>query len=83
MLYGILIACFALGLWYGCQLITHNFTIGNILMIIYGIFIGGLYFGKVPQSLEKFGKGKQAAAEIFIVINREPLVSRNINGNKI
>jgi ATP-binding cassette, subfamily B (MDR/TAP), member 1 len=75
----------ALGYWYGSecvfgsvlcpsQLATKTYTVGSVVKIMCALFLPALSLNQLSPSLQKIAEGKAAAARIFAVIDRVPLI---------
>jgi ATP-binding cassette, subfamily B (MDR/TAP), member 1 len=84
---------FALCFWYGGQCVfetsacspsisTMKYTAGTIIRILYSLFLPALSLNQLTPSLEKILDGKEAAARIFAVIDRTPLIVSQPNAVK-
>ncbi|CAD8210772.1 unnamed protein product [Paramecium pentaurelia] len=79
---------YALGFWYGAKLISdqtinHNtgevYKVGDVMIIFYAILTGGFSLGQVGPCIQNFGKGRQAATQMFAVLDRIPKISNPTN----
>lgn len=76
-----MIASYALGFWYGSKCIigadncpNQNYTAGEVLIVFFAIVIVGFNLSQLTPAFKKIAEGRQAAARIFAVIDRDPLI---------
>lgn len=85
---------YSLGFWYGskCVLGTRDcppdvskqtYTAGNVLVVFFSVVMGGFNLSQLTPAFKKIAEGRQAAARIFSVIDRQPMISNPVNGIKI
>lgn len=85
---------YSLGFWYGskCVLGTRDcppeiskqtYTAGNVLVVFFSVVMGGFNLSQLTPAFKKIAEGRQAAARIFNVIDRQPMISNPTNGIKI
>lgn len=90
----VMLASYSLGFWYGskCILSTNdcpysvskqNYTAGDVLVIFFSVVMAGFNLSQLTPAFEKIASGRQAAARIFAIIDREPLIKNPENGIKI
>nr|XP_006013923.2 PREDICTED: bile salt export pump-like [Latimeria chalumnae] len=72
----IIFLCYALAFWYGSSLVLAEaeYSPGNLLQVFFGVLVGALNLGQASPCLEAFASGRGAAANIFEVIDREPVI---------
>jgi len=71
-------AVYALGFWYGGQLIKDNeMQIGDVLTVFFSIMIGAMGIGQASQLSPDIAKAKGAALEVFNLIDRTPEINFN------
>lgn len=89
-----MLASYALGFWYGskCILNTENcpqnvskqdYSAGDVLVVFFSVVMGGFNISQLTPAFKKISEGRQAAARIFEVIDREPMIKNPPNGIKI
>ncbi|EGR27069.1 hypothetical protein IMG5_202500 [Ichthyophthirius multifiliis] len=83
---------YSLSFWYGSKLIgeqkfnetfSRAYTQGDVFVVFFSIMIGGFSMGQAGPCLNNFSQGKQAAKQIFKVIDRKPLIVMPENPIKI
>ena len=90
----VMLLSYSLGFWYGsrCIMQTENcpedvakqtYTAGDVLVVFFSVLIGGFNLSQFSPSLQKIAVGQQAAARIYEIIDREPLIVNPENGKKI
>ena len=85
------ISSMALGFWYGSKCVMgssecpeeNNYTAGDVVIIFNALFRAGFTLIQVGPCLEKIIQGRQAAYEIFSIIDREPLIKSAENPLKL
>ncbi|KAM3147604.1 hypothetical protein pb186bvf_000411 [Paramecium bursaria] len=84
LLYGQMMWSYSLGFWYGSKLIidqTQNestgdkYTVADIITTFYSIGLIGYSIGQIGPCLTYYAKGKEAAKNIFQIIERIPQVN--------
>lgn len=73
--------CFALAFWYGVELIiadrfelNKEYTPATLVIVLFGVLVGAQNLGLTSPHLEAFSMAKGAAASIFSIIERQPLI---------
>ena len=88
----VMLASYSLGFWYGsrCVLQADNckaggqiYSTGDVLVVFFSVLMAGFNLGQLSPAFKKIAEGKQAAARIYSVIDRVPLVSSPANPIKI
>lgn len=88
----VMLASYSLGFWYGsrcvlqaenCQAGGQIYTTGDVLVVFFSILMAGFNLGQLSPAFKKIAEGKQAAARIYQVIDRVPLISSPANPVKI
>lgn len=85
---------YSLGFWYGskCVLGTRDcprdvarqtYTAGDVLVVFFSVVMGGFNLSQLTPAFKKIAEGRQAAARIFSVIDRQPLITNPPNGIRI
>lgn len=81
-----MLASYGLGFWYGSHCVEgsdscpprlnggEKYTAGDVLIVFFSILMAGFNLSQLTPSLEKIAKGKTAAARIYKIIDREPLI---------
>jgi ABC-type multidrug transport system fused ATPase/permease subunit len=87
-------ASYGLGLWFGSNCIEdtiicpsylnrgNKYQAGDVLTIFFIVLIIGFNFTQLTPSLKKISEGKSAAARIFKIIDRNPLIISPANAIK-
>ncbi|XP_028289549.1 bile salt export pump-like [Parambassis ranga] len=72
----IIFLSFALGFWYGSQLVieTEELTPGGLIQVFFGVLIAAMNLAQASTCLEAFASGRAAAKSIFDTIDREPKI---------
>lgn len=83
---------YSLGFWFGSNCLEKNSSCppnvagisspGDVLVVFFGVLVAGLNLSQLSPSLNKIAEGKQAAARIFKIIDRKPLIVNPLNGLK-
>ncbi len=60
----------------------QTYTAGDVLVVFFSILMSGFNFSQLTPSLEKIAQGRQAAARIFQIIDREPKIKNSSNAVK-
>lgn len=80
----IMLATYSLGFWYGsrCVLGADNcsaggqvYSTGDVLVVFFSILMAGFNLGQLSPAFKKIAEGKIAAAKIFAIIDRKPLIA--------
>jgi ATP-binding cassette, subfamily B (MDR/TAP), member 1 len=76
-----MLASHALGFWYGSNCVEGNnhcpganYTPGQVLVVFFSVIMAALNLSQLSPAIKKIAEGKAAAARIFEVIDRDPLV---------
>ena len=95
-----MLASYALGFWFGsrcvmgsdeCRIITTedtSYKTGDVLVVFFSLLMAGFNLNQIGPSLEKITVGRQAAARIYAVLDRDPqikspdiaIIPKKING---
>lgn len=86
-LYSVMLMSYALGFWYGshCVEVTNvcnsgqEYTAGDVLVVFFSVLMAGFNFSQLTPALKKIAEGRQAAARIFQIVDREPLIKNPLN----
>lgn len=85
--WGVMYGSFALGIWYGVQLINdplEDYTVGTVVIVFWGIIGCGFNIGYAAPYIESFQIARAAAAGIFAVIERKSAIdSINESGREL
>lgn len=80
----VMLASYSLGFWYGAKLINEKepnlsgyYTTGDVLVVFFSVIMGGMNMSQITPCLQKFGEGQQAAARIYAVLDRKPVIVDN------
>lgn len=74
---------YALGFWYAGQLIVSQQMLpGDALTVFFSVMIGAMGLGQASTLLPEVAKAKGAAAGLFAILNREPLIQHNEHTGK-
>jgi ATP-binding cassette subfamily B (MDR/TAP) protein 1 len=65
------------------EISDDRYTAGMVVVCFFSIVLGGFSLVSFGPSIEKIIAGKQAAARIFAVIDREPEIKDESNAIKI
>ena len=90
----VMLASYSLGFWYGsrCILNTSNcpsdisrqkYTAGDVLVVFFSVVMAGFNLSQLTPAFKKIVEGQQAAARIYHIIDREPLIKNPVNGIRI
>jgi len=88
------LASYSLGFWYGAMCIMNTkdcpvhvskqyYTPGHVVVVFFCIVIGGFNLIQFIPTFKKISKGKQAAARIYSIIDRQPTIQSPPNSHKI
>jgi ATP-binding cassette subfamily B (MDR/TAP) protein 1 len=50
------------------------YSVGDVIVVFFTVYMSGLNLGQIPECIKNFVVGRKAAARIFSVIDREPLI---------
>lgn len=89
--YFVMLAAYSLGFWYGSTRVSEGevnpdgstYSAGEVLVVFFSILTGGFNISQITPCMKKFAEGQQAAAKIFAVIDREPLIYEDPEGKII
>eukprot|EP00049_Salpingoeca_infusionum_P008659 m.143059 g.143059 ORF g.143059 m.143059 type:complete len:1275 (+) comp14078_c0_seq2:641-4465(+) len=71
----VMFASYAVAFWYGSSLVSKGeMTAGDVIITFFSVIIAAMSLGQASPALEAFAKGRGAAAKIFSVIDREPVI---------
>jgi ATP-binding cassette, subfamily B (MDR/TAP), member 1 len=59
------------------------YTVGDVIVILFAIMIGGFSMGQAAPCLENFEKGKTAGYKVFEVLNRVPNIKNDAIGKTV
>jgi ABC-type multidrug transport system fused ATPase/permease subunit len=90
----VMLASYSLGFWYGSRCILgqtdcprsvsrQDYTAGSVLTVFFSIIMGGFNVSQLTPAFKKVSEGRQAAARIFAVIDREPKITNPANPTPI
>lgn len=74
---------YTIGFWYGTVLVSNRevntnsgvvYTVGDVVVIFFTVYMSGLNLGQIPECVKNFMAGRKAAARIFSVLDRVPLI---------
>ena len=72
---------YALGLWYGGQLVADgDMLAGDVLTVFFAVVIGAMGLGQASQLNPDIIKARHAAYHVFKIIDRVPEVDINLDG---
>uniref|UniRef100_A0A7N8WK35 ATP-binding cassette, sub-family B (MDR/TAP), member 11a n=1 Tax=Mastacembelus armatus TaxID=205130 RepID=A0A7N8WK35_9TELE len=73
---------YALGFWYGSQLVIESKELspGSLIQVFLGVLIGAMNLGQASPCLKAFASGRAAAKVIFEIIDQEPEIDRFSEG---
>ena len=54
------------------DLIDERYTAGDVLVVFFSVLMAGFNLTQLGPSMEKIAQGKNAAARIFGILDREP-----------
>ena len=93
-LFFIMLGAYALGFWYGSRCILgadncpkefhpdDGYTAGAVMTIFFSLLMAGFNMNQLGPSLKSMTLGRQAAARIFPIIDREPEIRNSPNAIK-
>ncbi|KAJ1559362.1 GTPase-activating protein, partial [Cladochytrium tenue] len=67
----VLFGMFAVGFYYGSQLVGHGMTAGSVLNTFFGIFVGSISLINIGPAITIMAKAAAVGTEIFQVIDRK------------
>lgn len=84
---------YSLGYWFGSNCAEGNsscppsvsgkiYSAGNVVTVFFSVLVGCFNLSQLSPALKKIGEGGQAAARIFKILDREPLIKNPENGLK-
>ena len=85
---------YALGYWFGSTCAEPGnshcptsisgklYSTGDVITVFFAVLVGCFNLSQLSPALKKIGEGRQAAARILEIINREPLIVSPENGLK-
>lgn len=87
-------ASYALGFWYGSKCVIgadncilnddmKRYTAGDVLVVFFSVLMAGFNLTQLGPSMEKIAQGKNAAARIFGILDREPEIRSPENPRKL
>lgn len=90
-IYFIMLSAYSLGFWFGSKMVAEGernpdnttYSAGEVLVVFFSILTGGFNISQITPCMKKFAEGQQAAAKIFAVIDREPLIREDPDGKTI
>lgn len=89
-----MLASYALGFWFGSNCVEDTnscpsslnggnpYTAGDVLVVFFSILMAGFNFTQLTPAIKKIAEGRAAAARIFKIIDREPLIKSPPNALK-
>jgi len=75
--YLIVFCTYALGFWYGTQLILdpdNDYTVGSMLTVFFAVIIGAFSIGNASPSIGDIATARGAAKKIWEIIDKVPLI---------
>ena len=80
-----MLSSYSLGFWYGSKCVTGGegcteevsgkiYSAGDVLVVFFSIVMAGFNLSQLTPALKKISEGKQAAARIYKIIDREPQI---------
>jgi ATP-binding cassette subfamily B (MDR/TAP) protein 1 len=90
-IYFIMLSAYSLGFWFGSKMVAEGelnqdnttYSAGEVLVVFFSILTGGFNISQITPCMKKFAEGQQAAAKIFAVVDREPLIQEDPDGKII
>jgi len=90
---GSMFLLYSLGYWFGsncaegaggCPTSVSGklYSPGDVITVFFAVMVSCFYLAQLSPALKKIGEGKQAAARIFKIVDREPLIKNPVNGLK-
>jgi len=84
---------YSLGYWFGSNCAEGNsscppstsgkiYSTGDVITIFFAVLVACFNFGQLSPALKKIGEGRAAAARVFNILDREPLIKNPPNGLK-
>jgi ATP-binding cassette subfamily B (MDR/TAP) protein 1 len=55
----------------------RKYTAGDVLVVFFSVLMAGFNLTQLTPSLKKIAEGRQAAARIYQIIDREPLIKNS------
>ncbi|KAG9292640.1 hypothetical protein G9A89_007012 [Geosiphon pyriformis] len=85
LIFFIMFASYGLGFWYGSKLVlSHEKTGPEVLNTFLSVIMGAMFLGNAAPHFASIGNACGAAAALFAVIDRVPLIDVNSsNGKKL
>jgi ATP-binding cassette subfamily B (MDR/TAP) protein 1 len=93
-LFGFMLCSYGLGFWYGSHCVQgtdscppslnngSKYSAGSVLVIFFSILMAGFNFTQLTPAVKKISQGRSAAARIFTIIDRQPLIHSPANAVK-
>jgi len=82
-----MLASYSLGFWFGSHCVEGSdrcpprlnggnvYSTGDVLIVFSSILMAGFNFTQLTPAIKKISEGRIAAARIFKIIDRKPLIS--------
>ena len=92
VLFFAMLASYALGFWFGANCVEgtssclndgpndKKYTAGDVIIVFFSILMAGFNFTQLTPAIQKITQGMTAAARIYKIIDREPLIKPPQNG---
>ena len=82
MIYFVMLSSYSLGFWFGSKMVAEGelnpdnttYSAGEVIVVFFSILTGGFNISQITPCMKKFAEGQTAAAKIFAVMDREPLI---------
>lgn len=75
-LYLVMFASYAVGFWYGAQLVAEgDLAGGDLLIVFFSVMFGGFQIGTVAPNIEALATARGAAYFVFSVCDKEPVIN--------
>ena len=86
-LFGFMFMSYSLGFWFGSNCVEGTetcpkslnggnvYSAGDVLAIFFSILTAGFNFTQLTPAIKKISEGRSAAARIFKIIDRKPLIT--------
>lgn len=86
-----MLSAYSLGFWFGSKMVAGGelnpdnttYSAGEVLVVFFSILMGGFNISQITPCMKKFAEGQQAAAKIFAIVDREPLIQEDPEGKTI
>lgn len=93
-LFGFMLCSYGLGFWYGSHCVEDTsscpsrynngnaYSAGDVLVIFFSILMAGFNFTQLTPAIKKMSEGRSAAARIYKIVDRQPLITSPDNAIK-